>query len=132
MFNSNIPHQTNTALTQQWTILRDTLDKESIASLTITHLETFITKLNKLNHQVIIGIDANEAFKSNAGDIARLFKKCNLIDPISTKHGTAGEPNTYARGSDRIDYFGCTSEIYKFITKCGILPFCSIMTSDHR
>ena len=84
------PTKTNTALTQQWTILRDSLDKESIASLTITHLEIFISKLTKLNHQLIIGIDANKAFKSNAGDIARLFKNYNLIDPISTNHGTAG------------------------------------------
>ena len=126
------PTKLNTALTQQWTILRDSLDKESIASLTITHLEIFISKLTKLNYHVILVIDANEAFKSNAGDIARLFKKCNLIDTISTKHGTAGEPNIYARGSDLINYFACTSEIYKFITKCGILPFCTIMTSDYR
>ena len=47
-------------------------------------------------------------------------------------HGTKGEPNTYARGSDRIDYFFCTKNIYKFILECGILPFFSIMTSDHR
>ena len=106
--------------------------KESIASLTITHIEIFISKLTKLNHQVIIWIDANEVFKSNADDIARLFKKCNLINPISTKHGTARESHTYARGSDRIDYFAYTSEIYKFITKWGILSFCTIMTSDHR
>ena len=82
------PTKTNTALTQQWTILHDKLEKESIKSLTITHLEIFITKLAKLNHEVIIGIDANEVFTSNAGDIARLCKKYQLIDPISTNHGT--------------------------------------------
>ena len=92
----------------------------------------FINKLTKLNHEVIIGIDANEAFTSNAGDIARLYKQCHIIDPISTIHGIKGEPNTYARGSDRIDYFLCTNNIYKFILKCGILPFFSIMISNHR
>ena len=126
------PARTNTELAQQWTILHDTLEKESMASLTITHLEIFIIKLTKLNHEVIIGIDANEAFTSNAGDIARLCKKCQLIDPISTKHGTTGEPNTYTRGTYQIDYFFCTSIVYKFIKKCGILPFYSIISSDHR
>ena len=66
------PTKTNTALTQQYTILYDKLDKESIASLIITHLALFITKRTKLNHEFIIGIDANEAFTRNAGDIARL------------------------------------------------------------
>ena len=66
------PTKTNTALTQQWTILYDKLDKESIASLTITHLALFITKRTKLNHEFIIGIDVNEGFTRNAGDIARL------------------------------------------------------------
>ena len=104
MCSTQIDHtKTNTALTQKSTVLRDSLDKESITSLTITRLEIFISKLTKLNYQVLIGIDANEAFKSKAGDIARLFKKCNLVGPILTKHGTAGEPNTYDRGSDRID-----------------------------
>ena len=86
------PTKTNTSLTQQSTILHDTLDKESIASLKITHLDLFINKITKLNHEVIIRIDTNEALTSNAGNIARLCKKCNLIDPISTKYGTAGEP----------------------------------------
>ena len=108
------------------------LEEESIASLTITQLTIFIAKLTKLNHEVIIGIDAKESFTNNAGDIARLCKKCHLIDPISTKHGTTGEPNSYARGTERIDYFFYTSIIYNFIKKCGIFPFCSIITSDHR
>ena len=92
----------------------------------------FISKITKLNHQVIIGIDANEAFKSNADDIEILFRKRNLIDPISTKHGNAKEPNKYASGSDNIENFACTRKIYKFITKCGIFPFCTITTSNHR
>ena len=81
-------------------MLHDKLEKGSIASLTITHLEVFVTKLTKLNHEVIIGIDPNEAFTGNAGDIARLCKTCQLIDPISIKHGTKGEPNICARGLD--------------------------------
>ena len=113
-------------------MIHDKLEKESISSLTITHLEILITKFTKLNHEVTIGTDANVAFKSNAGDIARLCKKCQLIDPISTKYRTKGEPNTYTRGLGQIYYFFCTRIIFKFIKKCGILPFCSIVTSDHR
>ena len=111
-------------------MIHDKLEKESISSLTITHLEILITKFTKLNHEVTIGTDANVAFKSNAGDIARLCKKCQLIDPISTKYRTKGEPNTYTRGLGQIYYFFCTRIIYKFIKKCGILPFLSIVTFD--
>ena len=95
------PTKTDTALTQQWKILQDTLEKESITSLTIPYLEVLINKLTKLDREVIIEIDANEAFRSNAGDIARLCKECHFFDKISTMHGTTGEPNIYARGSDR-------------------------------
>ena len=40
--------------------------------------------------------------------------------------------NTHPSGSKRIGYIFCSCHIYKFITKCGILPFCSIVLSDHR
>ena len=113
-------------------MIHEKLEKENILSLTVTHLITFINKLTKLHHEIIIGTDTNEPFTSNAGDIARLYKQCNIIDPISIKHGTKDEPNTYARGLDRIDFLFCTSIIHKFITKYGILPFCSIVISDHR
>ena len=69
---------------------------------------------------------------NNTGDTSRLYKQCQVINPISIKHDTRGESNICTRGSDRIDYILCTSIIYKFVIKCGILPFCSIVTSDHR
>ena len=97
------PTRTNTIMTQQWIMLHEKLEKESIASLTITNLEIFITKLTKLNYNVIICIDGNEAFTSNVYNIARVCTKGQLIDSISTQYGTKGEPNTYARGPDRID-----------------------------
>lgn len=48
--------------------------QENIPSLTISHLITFIHKLTKLKHKIILGIDANEAFTDNSDDIARLCK----------------------------------------------------------
>ena len=99
------PTKTNTALTQYLTMFNDKIEKKRKVSLTITHPEIFIAKLTKLNHEVIIGIDANKAFTSNVGDTARLCKKYQLIDPISTKHIAKGEHSTYSRGSDRIDHF---------------------------
>ena len=104
-------------------MLYDKLEKKNIVPLTITYLEIFITKITKLNHEVIIGIDANETFASNADDIARLCNKCQLIDPRSTKHETKGEPNTYTRVSDRIYYFFCTRIMNKFIKNAGFFPF---------
>lgn len=114
-------------------MIRDKLDtKEIIPSLIISHLITFIKNITKLKHEIIFEIDDNEAFTSNSGYIAILWKKCNIMDPISTNHGTTVEPNKNDHGSQCIDYIFCFSEIYRFITKCGILHFCSIVTSCHR
>ena len=85
-------------------MIHDKLEKENIPSLTISHLVTFINKHTTLQHEIIIGNDVNEAFTSNAGDTARLCKQCNIIDSISTNHGTMGEPNIHARGPNRINF----------------------------
>ena len=111
----------------------DKLEKqENIQLLTILYLMKLINQLNELKDDIILGIDANEAFTSNSGDITKLYKQCKFINPISTKHDTIGEPNTYERGYQRIDYIFYSSHIYIFITKYGFLPFCSIVTYEHR
>ena len=56
----------------------------------------------------------------------------NLTDPIFNKHDSHLEPNSYKRGSSRIDYAFCTPHIEKFIIRCGITPFDFFTSSDHR
>ena len=93
------PFKTTTALTQQWTILNNAAENtESIQSLTVTRLISFIKELNGRKHKVIIGIDVNEPFVSSKGYATMLYSECNLIDPIDTHNGTKNEPNTYIFG----------------------------------
>ena len=56
----------------------------------------------------------------------------NLTDPIFNKHDSHLEPNSYKRGSSRIDYAFCTPHIEKFIIRCGINPFDLFISSDYR
>ena len=55
-------------------MVHEKLEKVNIPSLTVTYIITFINKLTKLKHELIIIIDANEDFTSSASDIARLCK----------------------------------------------------------
>ena len=55
-----------------------------------------------------------------------------MIDPFFTKHGGKLEPNTYKRGSQRIDFYVCNPHIEEFIIFCGINPFDVFTSSSHR
>ena len=97
----------------------------------ITDLTTFINKLILENNELILLIDANEQLTSGSG-IARLYQNTNMIDPITLQHGYKHIPNTHQSGSQRIDFFLCTNEINRFITKCAITSFNCFSSSDHR
>ena len=50
----------------------------------------------------------------------------------SDENDTTIEPNTYSRGSRRIDFILCSRVLLTFISSAGILPFGTIAFSDHR
>ena len=81
----------------------------------ITYLIQLVNSLKYPLHQVIILIDTTEVFVSKTGDVARLLRYTNMIDPIVMNHGFKNEPNTYKRGSNRIDFCFCTIGISPFI-----------------
>ena len=92
----------------------------------------FIKSLKIPLHQFILLIDVNELFVSKTGDITRLLRCTNIIDPIVMNHTFKNEPNTYKCGFNRIDFYFCTIGISSFIHKCGIFPFDFITTTDHH
>ena len=55
----------NITITQKLIMIHDKLKKESIPSLTILHLITFINNLTKSYSEIIIDIDTHETFTSN-------------------------------------------------------------------
>ena len=98
----------------------------------IQDLIIFTNELISPNHEVILLVDANEAFISSEYGLTKLTRKTNLTDPIFNKHGSHLEPNTHKSGISRIDYAFCTPHIEKFIIRCGINPFDLFTSSDHR
>ena len=98
----------------------------------ITDLADFITNLIKKQHEIIVGIDSNEANDQPKNRVDKLFQLTKLIDVISQQHGIRKEPNTHIRGRKRIDFLFYSKHIYTFIDKSGITPFNKITTSDHR
>ena len=55
-------------------------------------------------HEVVLSIDANEDFDPGGKGITTLVSECHLIDLIAQAHVYTNEPETYIRGTDRIDY----------------------------
>jgi hypothetical protein len=58
--------------------------------------------------------------------------KNGLYDLLANQHNTDECPNTYIRGTKRIDYIFGTEKVRKHCKSSGILPFCYGYPSDHR
>ena len=118
---------------QQWQRLEEqNLEDTNIRDLMIIDLAKFITKLHDKTHEIIVGIDTNEANEKPKNGLDKLLQLTKLIDVISQQHGIRKEPNTYIRGRKRIDFLLCSEHIYTFIDKRSISPFNELTSSDHR
>ena len=83
-------------------------------------------------HEILVGIDNNEANDQQKNGVDKLLQLTKLIDVISQQDGIRKEPNTHIIGCKRIKFLLCSAHIYTFIDKSGITPFNEIRTSDHR
>ena len=88
----------------------------------INDLVEFISILTNKKHEIIVGIDANEANDQPKNGVDKLLQLTKLIDVISQQHGIRKEPNTHIRGRKRIEFLLCSEHIYTFIDKSGIPP----------
>ena len=82
--------------------------------------------------EVLLMIDANDTLQNQRSRRTTWVQSTNLIDIHMHYHGTDNEPATYARGTNRIDYFLATPLITNYVESCGILPLHKICFSDHR
>jgi hypothetical protein len=124
---------TSTAFHQQWHILRlagklrPNPRKQFITDLTIE-----IKKWQQAGADIILGGDFNERLGDTQDGLAQLVTQCGLVDVHASNHGVQAEPNTYSRGSKRIDYIFVSPSILDHVDICGIQPFHSVINSDHR
>ena len=103
-----------------------------IRSKIIEDLIVLINELQPDNREVILTIDANEQFESGKGDVVKLMSMTKIVDPIECTHGLQNIPNTYQRGSKRIDFIFNFPKTYKYIRACGITTFSQVSPSNHR
>lgn len=93
-----------TTWTQQWLLLRESQkDPDPIKQFDKDLMET-LGKWKAEHHEIILLINANEEIGAKPGSLNQTIASAGLIDLISSKHGAKSFPNTYARGSKRIDY----------------------------
>jgi hypothetical protein len=83
-------------------------------------------------YEIILMINANEEVGLLPGGISNVISTAGLYDLIDTRHNATKYPNTYARGSKRIDYIFGTERIQQYCVSSGILPFGYGYPSDHR
>ena len=123
----------STNIRQQWQRLEEqNLEDTNIRDLMINDLAEFIIILLNKKHEIIVGIDANEANDQPKNGVDKLLQLTKLIDVISQQHGIRKEHNTHIRGRKRIEFLLCSEHIYTFIDKSGITPFNEITSFDHR
>jgi hypothetical protein len=88
-----------------------------------------ITKTRK--EQIILVGDFNEPM-SEKSSMARIASTHSLVDILFQRNSHLPEPNTYARGSTRIDYALISPELVDAVKACGYEPFHKRVKSDHR
>jgi hypothetical protein len=121
-----------TTWTQQWLMLRET-NKNPDPIKTFDKDLTDTLKAWKLKgYEILLMIDANEDVGNKPGGMNQIIYQAGLLDLISSKHDAEKMPNTYARGSKRIDYLFGTEKVLEHCSTSGILPFGFGYPSDHR
>jgi hypothetical protein len=77
-------------------------------------------------------IDTNEEIGTNPGGLSSVIASAGLHDLVDARHNALQYPNTFARGTKRIDYIFGTEHVRQHCMSSGILPFYYGYPSDHR
>jgi hypothetical protein len=121
-----------TTWTQQWLMLREKYKNPDPIKIFDNDLTDTLTSWKHKGYEILLMLDANEDIGNKPGGMGLVIQKAGLLDLISCKHDTEKIPNTYARGSKRLDYLFGTEKVLEYCSTCGILPFGYGYPSDHR
>ena len=80
---------------------------------------------------ILLAGDFNSSLGDDPAGLDRLLNKYQLCDTIQYLHGSYSCAS-YSRGSKCIDYIFCSQSFLPAIKRGAILPFNSIISSDHR
>jgi exonuclease III len=122
-----------TAWMQQWTILRESgmAAPDPVKSF-YQDLEQELQSWAQKEYEILLMLDANEHIGEKPGGISQIIAKFKLTDLVLQRHPEKEIPNTYARGSRRIDYIFGTPKVAQNCAQVGILPYGTGFSSDHR
>jgi hypothetical protein len=119
----------------------------------ILDLQAWLEEKINNNHEIILGIDANETYdpdtpgascpliykegiptfnKLHDGTLKTLVSSCGLQDSLAFQHSSRPFPASHIRGSSRIDFIFVTSGISSSAQSSGSMSFHSIFHSDYR
>jgi hypothetical protein len=123
----------STAFHQQWHLLRLAGKlKPNPRKQFITDLTHEIKRWQLAGADIILGGDFNERLGDTHDGIASLASQYGLVDVHASNHGIQAEPNTYSRGTKRLNYVFASPRILDYVDICGIEPFHSVIHTDHR
>jgi hypothetical protein len=94
-------------------------------------LNEFVRKAITRKEQIILVGDFNEPMNERSS-MSRIAAKQGLVDILFQRNSQSPEPNTYARGSTRIDYALISPDLTDAVKACGYEPFHQRVKSDHR
>ena len=95
---------------QQWTLLEQKgLEEGNIRKRMIKELISFINKLQRQQHEVILLIDANESITDSNSLIGKLLSQTQMCDPIFKQHGSKHEPNTHIKVPKELTIYSALS-----------------------
>jgi hypothetical protein len=94
-------------------------------------LNDFVKTSKNRQELIILVGDFNEPMNERSS-MARIASTHQLVDVLYQRNSHLPEPNTYARGSTRIDYALISPELTEAVTECGYEPFHKRIKSDHR
>lgn len=142
-----------TAWKQQFNILRKCMEGQVDPRRQATlDMQVWIMYLLGLGYEVILYLDGNEDItekigkwielpqyekgkhavnKDHDGSIATLMATCGLVDIFAAQH-SGKLPNTYTRGTKRLDYVLVTPRLVDSVERTSMLPFHTIFDGDHR
>ena len=121
----------STVVRQQWLIMQKIYRQEHPHDEAITYIIKDINKKREAGNEIILTMDGNEPLVNDKGGISRIYRECNLYNPLDHRHGDIGNTKLYIRGSNEIDLILCTYNLLKMMIACGITAFYEVTTTDH-
>lgn len=115
---------------QQWEVLQDKGDKDQNPRQQFwTDINQEIKAYKDKKHEVLLMLDAND---HEATELDPIMQKLDMKDVHVYQHRPDSMPETYNRGSHRIDFTYATTGLLPYISKSGYGAYDEICRTDHR